>query len=133
MSNDLCGACGKRRKDVKQLVEMSRGHFMACNECIELCADIIGITSRGQTMKRARGIFERRDIKDIELPKTTKEFAQWLRDVATQVDRIPDRPLQMREEDVEVGFYYGSPTFPQKPTGLHFAVDFASTEFDGKR
>ena len=69
-----------------------------------------------------------RDIKDIELPKTTKEFAQWLRDIATQVDRIPDRPITLGEDDVEVGFYYGNPMFPQMPTGLHFAVDFASTE-----
>ena len=131
--SDACSSCGKKRQDVKQLVEMSQGHFTACNECIELCADIIGITSRGQTMKRARGIFERRDIKDITLPETTKEFAQWLRDVATQVDRIPDRPLQMSEDDVEVGFYYGNLVFPQMPTGLHFAVDFASTEaLDGR-
>ena len=70
------------------------------------------------------------DIKDLKLPTTTKEFAQWLRDVAEQVDRIPDRPLQMSEDDVEVGFYYGNPMFPQKPTGLHFAVNFASTEYD---
>jgi hypothetical protein len=69
------------------------------------------------------------DPKDIKLPTTTKEFAAWLRDIAEQVDRISDRPLQMREEDVEVGFYYGNPMFPQKPTGIHFAVDFASTEY----
>jgi hypothetical protein len=68
------------------------------------------------------------DIKDLKLPMTTKEFAHWLRDVAEQVDRIPDRPLQMREDNVEVGFYYGNLMFPQMPTGLHFAVDFASTE-----
>lgn len=74
------------------------------------------------------------DIKDIELPKTTKEFAQWLRDVADQVDRIDDRPLQMREEDIEVGFYYGSPALSGVPTGVYFCVDAASTEgnfFDG--
>lgn len=68
------------------------------------------------------------DIKDIKLPTTTKEFAQYLRDVAEQVDRIPDKPLQLSEDDVEVGFYYGNPMFPQMPTGLHFAIDFASTE-----
>jgi len=75
-----------------------------------------------------RAAIERRgetvpDIKDIDLPKTTKEFAQWLRDVAEQVDRIGDRPLQIREQDVEVGFYYGNPAFPDVPTGLHFTVD----------
>jgi hypothetical protein len=69
-----------------------------------------------------------RDIKDIKLPTTTKEFAQYLRDIAEQVDRIPDKPLQLSEDDVEVGFYYGNPMFPQMPTGLHFAIDFASTE-----
>jgi hypothetical protein len=69
------------------------------------------------------------DIKDLKLPTTTREFSQWLRDIAEQVDRIPDRPLQLDESAVEVGFYYGNPMFPQKPTGLHFAVDFASTEY----
>lgn len=69
------------------------------------------------------------DIKDLKLPTTTKEFSQWLRDIATQVDRIPDRPLQLSEDDVEIGFYYGNPMFPQKPTGLHFEVSFASTEY----
>lgn len=73
------------------------------------------------------------DIKDIELPKTTKEFAEWLRKLAEQVDRIPDRPITMREEDVEVGFYYGNPMFPQMPTGLHFAVDSVSTEYSSPR
>ena len=47
------------------------------------------------------------DIKDLKLPTTTREFARWLRDVAAEVDRIADRPLLMREDDVEVGFYYG--------------------------
>lgn len=69
------------------------------------------------------------DIKDLELPTTTKEFAQYLRDLAEQVDRIPDKPLQLGEDDVEVGFYYANPMFPQMPTGLHFQIDFASTEF----
>ena len=68
------------------------------------------------------------DIKDLKLPTTTKEFAQYLRDIAEQVERIPDKPLQLNENDVEVGFYYGNPMFPQMPTGLHFAIDFASTE-----
>jgi hypothetical protein len=68
------------------------------------------------------------DIKDIKLPTTTKEFAQYLRDVADQVERIPNKPLQLSEDDVEVGFYYGNPMFPQMPTGLHFQIDFASTE-----
>ena len=63
------------------------------------------------------------------MPTTTKEFAQWLRAVAEQVDRISDRPLLMREDDVEVGFYYGNPAFPELPTGIHFAVNFASTEY----
>lgn len=67
------------------------------------------------------------DIKDILLPTTTKEFAQWLRDIATQVERIPDRPITLGEDDVEVGFYYENPVFPGMPTGLHFQVDFAST------
>jgi len=131
--SDICSACGKARKDVKQLVEMSRGHFWACNECIELCADMIGVTTASKRAERARGIFERRDIKDIKIPATTKEFVQWLRDVAEQVDRIPDKPLYLPEEYVEVGFYYGNPMFPQMPTGLHFAVDFASTEHDLRR
>lgn len=56
------------------------------------------------------------DPKDLKLPTTTREFSQWLRDIAEQVDRIPDRPLQLDESAVE-------------PTGLHFAVDFASTEY----
>jgi hypothetical protein len=68
------------------------------------------------------------DPKDLKLPTTTREFAQWLRDVADQVDRIADRPLHLDEQDVEVGFYYGNPAFPQLPTGIHFAVDYASTE-----
>ena len=32
------------------------------------------------------------------------------------------------EEDVEVGFYYANPAFPQMPTGIHFEISFASTE-----
>lgn len=71
------------------------------------------------------------DIKDIPLPTTTKEFAAYLRDLATQIDRIPDRPLFLREDDVEVGFYYGHLTFPQMPTGLHFEISSAST-FDDR-
>lgn len=124
MSNEICSACGKHRKDVQQLIELSRGFFRACNECIGMWADICGVTHEGRKAKSAAAV----DIQDIKLPTTTKEFAQWLRDIAEQVDRIPDRPLQLDENDVEVGFYYGHPTFPQKPTGLHFAVDFASTE-----
>ena len=69
------------------------------------------------------------NIDDGPMPKTTKEFAQWLRAIAEQVDRIADRPIQLREDDVEIGFYYGNPAFPQLPTGIHFAVDFASTEY----
>jgi hypothetical protein len=69
------------------------------------------------------------DPKDLDLPKTTKEFAQWLRACADQIDRIPDRPLQLDANDVEVGFYYGNPLFPQMPTGLHFEISFASTEY----
>jgi hypothetical protein len=53
------------------------------------------------------------------LPETTKEFAQYLRALADRVDRIPDVPLEMREEDVEVGFYYANPAFHQMPTGIH--------------
>ena len=68
------------------------------------------------------------DIKTLPLPTTTKEFVTYLRDLAEQVDRIPDRPLFLSKTDVEVGFYYGHPVFPQMPTGLHFAIDFASTE-----
>jgi hypothetical protein len=74
-----------------------------------------------------------RDPKDLTLPTTTNEFAQWLRDIATQVDRIPDRPLQLDENDVEIGFYYGNVVFPRKPTGLHFEVSFATTEYAGRR
>ncbi len=66
-------------------------------------------------------------ITDGPLPATTKEFAQWLRDIATAVDRIPNQAIFLREEDVEVGFYYANPLFPGMPTGLHFQVDFAST------
>ncbi len=55
----------------------------------------------------------------MTLPTTTKEFAQYLRDLADQVDRIPDVPLEMREQDVEVGFYYANTAFPQMPTGIH--------------
>lgn len=64
----------------------------------------------------------------MKIPTTTKEFAQYLRDLADQVDRIPDKPLHLREEDVEVGFYYANPAFPQMPTGIHFEISFASTE-----
>jgi hypothetical protein len=64
-----------------------------------------------------------------KIPKTTKEFAQWLRDIADNVDRIPNKPIQLNENDVEVGFYYANPIFPTMPTGVHFAVDFASTEY----
>ena len=63
------------------------------------------------------------------MPTTTKEFAQWLRDIADQIDRISDRPVALREEDVEIGFYYGNPAFPDLPTGFHFVVNFASTEY----
>lgn len=63
------------------------------------------------------------------LPQTTKEFAQWLRDVADKVDRIPDRAVHFLDEGVEIGFYYANPMFPQIPTGLHFEVKFATTEF----
>jgi hypothetical protein len=136
MSNEICSACGKARKDVKQLIELSRGHFWACNECIRLWADICGLTRDVKQvlpgLQRAHGRHARRaervDIHDIDLPKTTKEFAQYLRDIADQVERIPDKPLQLDENAVEIGFYYGNPMFPQMPTGLHFAVDFASTE-----
>jgi hypothetical protein len=68
------------------------------------------------------------DIKDLTLPTTTKEFAQWLRDIAEQVDRIPNHPIRLTEGDVEIGFYYSNLMFPQMPTGLHFQVDYASTE-----
>ena len=67
------------------------------------------------------------DIKDLKLPKTTQEFAQYLRDIAALVTTIPDRPLFLGEDDVEVGFYYENPMFPSMPTGLHFQIDFAST------
>ncbi len=67
------------------------------------------------------------DPKDLKLPTTTKEFAQYLRDLAEQVDRIPDKTLFLNEGDVEVGFYYENIAFPQMPTGLHFQIDFAST------
>ncbi len=67
------------------------------------------------------------DIKDLKLPTTTQEFAQYLRDIAALVTAIPDRPLYLSEGDVEIGFYYENPVFPQMPTGLHFQIDFAST------
>ena len=66
-------------------------------------------------------------IKDLTLPTTTQEFAQYLRDIAEQVARMPDQPLFLHENDAEVGFYYENPVFPQTPTGLHFQIDFAST------
>ena len=55
----------------------------------------------------------------MTMPTTTKEFAQYLRNLADQVDRIPDTALEMREEDVEVGFYYANPAFSTMPTGIH--------------
>lgn len=55
----------------------------------------------------------------MTLPTTTKEFAKYLRDLADQVDRVPDVPLVMREEDVEGGFYYANLAFPQMPTGIY--------------
>jgi len=67
------------------------------------------------------------DIKDLTLPKTTQEFAQYLRDIAALITAIPDRLLYLHENDVEIGFYYENPMFPQMPTGLHFQIDFAST------
>lgn len=63
-----------------------------------------------------------------DLPKTTKEFALWLRMLAAEVERIPDRPLQMREEDVEVGFYYANPVFPSMPTGIYFEASATTKE-----
>jgi len=63
------------------------------------------------------------DPKDLKLPTTTKEFAIYLRDIADQIDRIPDQPMLVDESDVEVGFFYGNIAFPQKPTGLHFEVN----------
>lgn len=68
-----------------------------------------------------------KDLDDLKLPTTTKEFAQYLRDLAEQVDRIPDRPLYLNEQDVEIGFYYENPTFPQMPTGIHFQIEYATT------
>lgn len=56
---------------------------------------------------------------NMTMPTTTKEFAKYLRDLADRVDRVPDVPLEMREEDVEVGFYYANPAFPQMPTGIY--------------
>lgn len=63
----------------------------------------------------------------MALPTTTKEFSQYLRDIAEQVDRIPDKNLHLPEGSVEVGFYYENPLFPTMPTGIHFKIDFAST------
>lgn len=65
---------------------------------------------------------------DCPMPKTTKEFATWLRNLAKQVERIPERPLHMREEDVEVGFYYDNPVFPQMPTRIYFHVEGVESE-----
>ena len=62
------------------------------------------------------------------LPQTTQEFVTWLRKLADEVERIPVRPLQMREEDVEVGFYYATPAFPQMPTGIYFEAIVTTTE-----
>ena len=67
------------------------------------------------------------NITNSTLPTTTKEFAAWLRAVAEQVDRIPEVPILMSEDDIEVGFYYGNPVFPQMPTGLHFTINDVST------
>lgn len=128
MTNQVCLTCHKRRDQIQKLIELPHDHGYVCNECVSLWADICGITQPDVAAHDRRvGILQ--DIKDITLPKTTKEFAQYLRDIATQVDRISDRPLFLEEEDVEVGFYYGNPMFPQKPTGLHFAIDFATTEY----
>ena len=65
----------------------------------------------------------------MNLPTTTKEFAQYLRDLADKVDKIPDVPVEMRDEDTEVGFYYGNPVFPDRPTGLH--VQFTASTHRG--
>lgn len=69
------------------------------------------------------------DPKDLNLPQTTSELAKWLRAIATQVDHIPpDTKLVMREQDVEVGFYYANSAFPQMPTGIHFQVEASTFE-----
>jgi len=59
------------------------------------------------------------DDQPLPMPATTREFATYLRTLADQVDRIPDTPINMHEDDVEVGFYYANPVFPQLPTGVH--------------
>lgn len=53
------------------------------------------------------------------MPTTTKELAEYLRDLAVKIDRIPNTPITMREEDAEIGFYYANPAFPQMPTGVY--------------
>lgn len=69
------------------------------------------------------------DPKDLDLPETTSELAKWLRAIAAQVDHIPPNTrVAMREEDVEVGFYYANPAFPQMPTGIHFQVEASTFE-----
>lgn len=123
MANEVCSVCRKLRVDVKQLIALPNGHI--CNECVALAADLCGITDEGRKAKSAA----RADVQDAKLPQTTKEFAQWLRAFAEQVDRIPDRPVHFLDEGAEIGLFYGNPMFPQMPTGLHFEVKFATTEF----
>lgn len=67
------------------------------------------------------------NIENLRVPKSTKEFAKWLRDIADQADLIPDVPLNLLKNQVEVGFYYDQPNF-NKPIGLYFQVGFASTK-----
>jgi hypothetical protein len=63
-----------------------------------------------------------------EIPATTKEFANWLRNIASQIDRIPDRPLYAKNGRMEIGFYYGNSVFPALPTGFRFHIDLVDTE-----
>jgi hypothetical protein len=62
----------------------------------------------------------------LKLPTTTKEFAQYLREIAAVIDTIPDHRLYLSEGDVEIDFYYEG--LEETPVGLHFQIDFASTE-----
>jgi hypothetical protein len=66
------------------------------------------------------------DNVSAKLPTTTKELAQYLRDLATQIDRIPSQSIVVGEDDVEVGFFYGNPMFPQMPTGVNLQIDICS-------
>jgi hypothetical protein len=61
---------------------------------------------------------------DLPMPTTTKEFAVWLHTLADAIYELPEVRLSLSDDDVEIGFYYDN---NDRPSGLHFSVDYAST------